>query len=90
MAKAADGKTDLWCLFYKPGKLDSNKHYPVVDLNYASPLTAVVPRNFPTAIFGASAPTAAILTELGFAVVSVDARGTAYRSREFSYAVYGK
>jgi dipeptidyl-peptidase-4 len=90
VAKAADGKTDLWCLFYKPSKLDSNKHYPVVDLNYASPLTAVVPRNFPTAILGASAPTAAILTELGFAVVSVDARGTAYRSREFSYAGYGK
>jgi dipeptidyl aminopeptidase/acylaminoacyl peptidase len=30
------------------------------------------------------------LNELGFAVVTVDARGTAYRSREFSYANYGK
>lgn len=90
VAKAADGKTDLWCLLYKPNHLDPNKRYPVVDLNYASPLVAVVPRNFPSAIPGAAAPTPAILNELGFAVISVDARGTAYRSREFSYANYGK
>ena len=90
VAKAADGKTDLWCLLYKPRRLDPGKHYPIVDLNYASPLVAVVPRNFPTAVRGAAAPTAAVLNELGFAAVTIDARGTAYRAREFSYANYGK
>ncbi|HJX83493.1 MAG TPA: DPP IV N-terminal domain-containing protein, partial [Candidatus Angelobacter sp.] len=90
VAKSADGKSDLWCLLYKPSKLDPAMRYPVVDLNYASPLVSAVSRNFPTAILGTAAPTPAILTELGFAVVSVDARGTAYRSREFSYANYGR
>jgi dipeptidyl-peptidase 4 len=90
VARSADGKSDLWCLLYKPSKLDPAMRYPVVDLNYASPAASVVPRNFPTAILGAAAPTAAVLNELGFAVVSVDSRGTAYRSREFSYANYGK
>ncbi|HEY6249401.1 MAG TPA: DPP IV N-terminal domain-containing protein [Candidatus Angelobacter sp.] len=90
VATAADGKTDLWCLFYKPSQVVPGRRYPVVDLNYASPQVAVVPRNFPTAILGTAAPTPAILNELGFAVISVDARGTAYRSRDFSYANYGK
>ncbi len=90
VAKAADGKTDLWCVLYHPRHLDPQKRYPVVDSNYASPLVAVVPRNFPTAVLGAAAPTAALLTELGFAVVTIDARGTTYRSREFSETNYGK
>jgi dipeptidyl-peptidase-4 len=90
VAKAADGETDLWCVLYKPNRVESGKRYPIIDLNYASPSVAVVPRNYPTAILGAAVPTPAILTELGFAVVSIDARGTAYRSRDFSYANYGK
>lgn len=89
-AKAADGQSDIWGVLYKPSHLDPNQRYPVVDLNYASSLVAVVPHNFPTAVLGAAAPTAALLNELGFAAVTVDARGTAYRSREFSYANYGK
>lgn len=36
VVKAADGKTDLWCLLYKPSRLDPNMRYPLVDLNYAS------------------------------------------------------
>lgn len=90
VAKAADGKTDLWCLLYKPKNIVPGKRYPIVDVNYASPLTAVVPRNFPTAIRSPAGPTPALLNELGFAAVAVDARGTAYRSREFSYANFGK
>jgi dipeptidyl aminopeptidase/acylaminoacyl peptidase len=92
VAKAADGKTDLWCVLYKPSNFDPQKHYPVVDIEYASPLTAVVPRTFPQAIIGvpAQSPSPPALAELGFLVVAIDARGTTYRSREFLHATYGK
>ncbi len=91
VVKAADGATDLWGVMYKPSTFDSKKHYPVVDVEYASPLTAVVPRNFPQAVFGVPAPppSPAALAELGVIAVCIDARGTAFRSREFLHATYG-
>jgi dipeptidyl aminopeptidase/acylaminoacyl peptidase len=91
VAKAADGKTDLWSLVYKPSNFDPAKRYPVIDLEYATPVTAVVPRNFVHAIHGVpSLPTDSMLAELGFIVVSIDARGTPFRSRQFSQAGYGE
>lgn len=91
VAKAADGKTDLWSLVYKPSNFDPAKRYPVIDLEYATPVTAVVPRSFVHAIHGIpSLPTDAMLAELGFIVVSIDARGTPFRSRQFSHAGYGE
>jgi dipeptidyl aminopeptidase/acylaminoacyl peptidase len=91
VAKAADGKTYLWSLIYKPSNFDPAKRYPVIDLEYATPVTAVVPRNFLHAISGVpSLPTSAMLAELGFIVVAIDARGTPYRSRQFSQAGYGQ
>ncbi len=92
IAKSADGSSDLWCLLYKPSNFDPNKKYPVMDLEYASPLTAVVPRTFMQAILGVPAqpPGPNALAELGFLVVAIDAKGTTYRSREFSQANYGK
>lgn len=91
VAKAADGKTDLWSLIYKPSYFDPAKRYPIIDLEYATPVTAVVPRNFLHAISGVpSLPTSAMLAELGFIVVAIDARGTPYRSRQFSQAGYGQ
>ncbi len=86
VAKAADGKTDLYGLLYKPAKIRSGVKYPIVDRQYASPLTAVVPHNFMTAILGPSGRArAASMAELDFAVVAIDARGTTFRSREFSH-----
>lgn len=90
VAKAADGKSDLYGVVYKPSHFDPALKYPVIDAQYASPLTAVVPRNFPQAIRGAPIyGSASALAELGFIVVVVDARGTTYRSREFSQWGYG-
>ena len=86
VVKAADGETDLHVLIYKPRDLDPDRKYPVIDSQYASPLTAVVPRNFLMAIQGIPGlVTPASLTELGFVSVVIDARGTTYRSREFSH-----
>jgi dipeptidyl-peptidase 4 len=91
IAKSADGSSDLWCLLYKPSNFDPSKKYPVIDLEYASPLTAVVPRTFGMGIAGPSEPSSpSAFAELGFIAVVVDGRGTTFRSREFSQANYGK
>jgi len=82
VVKAADGETDLWVVVYRPGRFDPSVRYPVVDTQYASPLTAVVPRNFMTSLNAWGSP---VLSELGFVNVMVDARGTTGRSRDFGH-----
>ncbi len=89
--KAADGKTDLWCALYRPLGFDPAKRYPILDVEYASPLTAVVPRNYLMAITGPSSPSApASYAALGMAVAIVDGRGTTFRSREFLHSIFGR
>jgi dipeptidyl-peptidase-4 len=88
--KAADGKTDLWGTIYRPSDFDPHKRYPIIDAQYASPLTAVVPHNFYTAFRGMQPLAPSSYAELGFIVISVDARGTTYRSAAFSQARYGQ
>lgn len=91
VVKAADGKSDLYGVMYKPADFDPARKYAVIDYEYASPLTAVVPRSFTQALFGAPGfGSPASLAQLGFVVVVIDARGTAYRSREFSQSGFGK
>jgi dipeptidyl aminopeptidase/acylaminoacyl peptidase len=88
--KAADDTTDLWCVLYRPLGFSPGRRYPVLDVEYASPLTAVVPRNFLMAITGPSSPTApSSYAALGMAVVIVDGRGTTFRSRDFTHAIFG-
>lgn len=88
VVKAADGETDLYGVVYWPSNFDPSNRYPVIDAQYASPLTAVVPRNFVQALNGVKAAPA--LAALGFVVVVVDARGTTYRSRDFSQWGFGQ
>ena len=86
VATAADGKTKLYGVIYKPNEFDPERRYPVIDSQYASPLTAVTPRNFMQSLIGVPAflhP--ASLAALDFVCVVVDARGTTYRSKEFSH-----
>ena len=87
---AADGTTRLWAVLYAPRNLDAHKHYAVVDAQYDSPLTAVVPHNFMSAISVPVAPQPALLAQEGFAAVVIDARGTTYRSKAFSNEMQGK
>jgi dipeptidyl aminopeptidase/acylaminoacyl peptidase len=85
-AKAADGETDLYGVIYMPPNLDESRKYPVIDSQYASPLTAVVPRNFMMTLMGVPALIRpACLAELGFVSVVIDARGTTFRSKAFSH-----
>jgi dipeptidyl aminopeptidase/acylaminoacyl peptidase len=86
--KLNDG-TDLWGVMYKPSDFDATRRYPIIDAQYASPLTAVVPHNFYQAYRGKQPLAPSSYAELGFVVVSVDARGTTYRSEKFLHAGYG-
>jgi len=88
--KADDGKTDLWGVIYRPSDFDPQKRYPVIDAQYASPLTAVAPRNFFQAWRGRQPIAPSSYAELGFVVVSVDSRGTTYRSKDFLHHNYGR
>ncbi|HUF53225.1 MAG TPA: prolyl oligopeptidase family serine peptidase, partial [Dehalococcoidia bacterium] len=80
-AKAADGSTDLYGVIHKPFDFDPKRKYPVLEFIYAGPQTTHVPRTFDGSSFA--------LTQLGFIVVMLDARGTPERGKEFQDVVYG-
>ena len=87
-AKAADGVTDLYGVLYRPSTFDSSKAYPVIDAIYPGPQTIRTAKSFlkhpsPTAGEAES------LAELGFIVMTVDGRGTPYRSKAFHDVSYG-
>jgi dipeptidyl-peptidase-4 len=84
-AKAADGKTDLYGILYRPYDFDAGKRYPVLDAIYAGFQTTWVAHTF-THGTGALAQAYA---NLGFIVFTVDARGTPDRGKAFQDVVYG-
>jgi dipeptidyl aminopeptidase/acylaminoacyl peptidase len=89
VAKAADGETDLWGVIYKPADFDPEHSYPVIEHIYGGPQIVAVARQF--AIFDQPARNLAwALAQLGFIVVSLDARGTPGRSKAFEDVVYGR
>lgn len=77
VAKARDGKTDIWGLIWRPSKMDLQKSYPVIEYIYAGPQDSFVPKNFTPYCEMQS------LAELGFIVVQMDGMGTANRSKAF-------
>jgi dienelactone hydrolase len=77
VAKARDGKTDIYGIIHRPKKFDSEKKYPVVEKIYAGPQGSFVPKNF------AASYEAGALAELGFIVVQIDGMGTNNRSKAF-------
>jgi dipeptidyl-peptidase-4 len=81
-ALAGDGETIIYGAFWKPTDFDDTKSYPIIDASYTGPHTSVYPRDFYDAFQLQS------LAELGFIVVSIDGRGSAFRSKifhDFSY-----
>jgi dipeptidyl-peptidase-4 len=85
VVKAADGRTDLSGVLFKPWDFDAGRKYPVLDSIYGGPQVTWVPREFlgPTGFW----PRA--LAQLGFIVFVVDARGTPERGKAFQDVVYG-
>jgi dipeptidyl aminopeptidase/acylaminoacyl peptidase len=82
-AKAADGKTDLFGVIWRPTNLDPAKKYPVVENIYTGPQGAFVPKTFAAFRHQQQA-----IAELGFITAFIDGRGTALRSRAFRAFAY--
>lgn len=81
--KADDGETDLYGILIRPANLDESKSYPVVEYEYGGPQTYITPKAFTVRPGWDSAVYGQILAQLGFAVVMMDGRGTAGRSKAF-------
>jgi len=77
VAKARDGKTDIFGVIFRPTNLAPNTSYPIIEDIYAGPQGSFVPKNF-AAYFPQQA-----LAELGFIVVQIDGMGTNNRSKAF-------
>lgn len=84
---AADGKTVLWGVMHKPADFDPKKKYPVIDHIYGGPQLAMVAHHFGLGDDCHSRLNHA-LAQLGYIVISVDARGTPERSKAFQDVVY--
>jgi len=84
VAKARDGKTDLYGLMFKPSHFDATKKYPVVNYIYPGPQTGSVGSRS----FAASRRDNQALAELGFIVVALDGMGTPFRSKKFHDAYF--
>ncbi len=85
-ALAADNKTTVHGVIFKPSDFDPDKKYPVIDAIYGGPFLNYVPYTYDARVpfFGKGLP------ELGYVVVVVDARGTPGRGKAFKDMVYGK
>jgi dipeptidyl-peptidase 4 len=84
--KAADGKTDLYGLMFRPTSWDPSRRYPIINNPYPGPQTGSVgSRSFSPARGDRQA-----LAELGFVVITLDGRGTPGRSKSFHDAYYGR
>ncbi|HEX4923836.1 MAG TPA: prolyl oligopeptidase family serine peptidase, partial [Bdellovibrionales bacterium] len=81
---AADGKTELHGVLFRPQNFDPTKTYPIIDYIYNGPFTQWVPRGF--AEPGSGLPLT--LAELGAVVVVIDGRGTTGRGKAFQDVVY--
>ena len=77
VAKARDGKTDIWGIIYRPSSFDPRKKYPVIEYIYAGPQDSFVPKTFRATCSQQA------LAELGFIVSQCDGMGTSNRSKAF-------
>jgi len=87
---ADDGETDIHGAIWYPRDFDPSKKYPVIDMVYGGPQALRTPKKSfntePADLGYLLAPQS--YTELGFICVSIDGRGTPYRSKsihDFSY-----
>ncbi len=91
VVKAMDNVTDLWVTMYFPYNFDASRKYPIVEDIYGGPQTTKRPMDFMG--FGLAggqrwANFSRALANLGFIVVTLDARGTPERSKAFHDVVY--
>ena len=88
---AADGKTEIYGVVYRPSDFSADKSYPVVNHVFNIPNMTFAAKSAFNVYLGSTFSPAAI-AELGFVVVQFDGRGTPNRSKVFmdeSYGDYG-
>ncbi len=89
---AADGKTSIYGLIFRPSDFSADKDYPVLDWAVSNPFYGYVPKGS----FGNDTEngyaymSAAAYSELGFITVIIDGRGSCYRSKAFHDESYGR
>ncbi len=83
VAKARDGKTNIWGNIYRPTNFDENKSYPIIEYVYAGPHSSFTQKSFQAVHSAFSA-----FAELGFIVVKMDGMGTSNRSKAFQDVCY--
>ena len=81
---AADGKTPLYAMIYRPANFDPTRRYPVIDNVYTGPTMHVVPSVFGDALTNGPASVA----QIGAIVVVIDATGTSQRGQAFRLPAY--
>ena len=89
---AADGETELYGVIYKPANFDPQQSYPVIDSAViGNPISSYVAKGSFTnsGIYGINYFYEMAWAELGFVVVQMDGRGTAYRSKAYHDTGYG-
>ncbi len=89
VARAADGQTDLYGVLYLPPDFKADHRYPLIDAFYGGPQELNAPRDFAEATATSNPPSRSSLAQLGFMVVTIDARGTPGRSRAFHDVGFG-
>ena len=82
--KAADKKTDLFGIVFKPADLDTTKKYPLLVYVYGGPWAKLVHNRFQSGGYLQR------LAQLGFIVFIMDNRGTTQRGKAFETATYLK
>jgi dipeptidyl aminopeptidase/acylaminoacyl peptidase len=83
VAKARDGKTDIWGNIYRPTNFDPKKSYPVIEYIYAGPQGSFAQKTFRPFMSPFTG-----LCELGFIIVQLDGMGTSNRSKAFHDVCY--
>lgn len=81
---AADGKTPIYGMIWRPANFDATRSYPVIDEVYTGPTTTNVPVTWNETIFAGAASVA----QIGAVVVNVDGRGTSRRGQAFRLHAY--
>jgi dipeptidyl-peptidase 4 len=88
-AKASDGRTDIYGDVYFPPDFRADRKYPVIDAFYGGPQELNAPRSFREAVATSNPTSRSSLAQLGFVVVTIDARGTPGRAKAIHDIGYG-
>ncbi|MPT48654.1 MAG: S9 family peptidase [Sphingobium sp.] len=81
---AADGKTPIYGMLYRPANFDPKKNYPIIDNVYTGPTTTDVPATWNETIRVSGNSVA----QLGAIVVMIDGTGTSRRGQKFRLPAY--